>query len=174
MHNSNIFVLTLVLCGICFSAQVIKMYIDRTTDTFNHTLTCFSNRFQQLVWFCLLFHLAAAVAALKNRKLNLRMDLNEYSDIFFQVVSIVTREKILKEKLGVTLFQDTKFTEIAIGFHLQEHHFGTVGENYQLVIRIPALIYLHKLFSFSHGAQDVNVSVFYFVCQGLGYHILTF
>lgn len=37
---------------------------------------------------------------------------------FFQVVSIVTRQKILKEKLGVTLFQDTKFTEIAIGFHL--------------------------------------------------------
>lgn len=35
---------------------------------------------------------------------------------FFQVVSIVTREKILKEKLGVTLFQDTKFTEITIGF----------------------------------------------------------
>lgn len=35
---------------------------------------------------------------------------------FFQVVSIVTRQKILKEKLGVTLFQDTKFTEIAIGF----------------------------------------------------------
>lgn len=36
MHNSNIFGLTLVLCGICVSAQVIKMYIDRTMDTFNH------------------------------------------------------------------------------------------------------------------------------------------